>query len=281
VPSTPELLFWPGSLNAAGYDGVLAAAHAGGFSRLAVSPLMLDQLLTAGMKAADIVDVAAEQDVVLTQLDGVASWAPLWGQGDSAIRERFNFSAERCLDLAEAVGLDSILLAGAFDRGALPLDVLIDSFGIFCDAAAARSMRVELEFVPFWGIPSLGMAWDIVSGADRPDSGLLVDTWHLQKGSEDFEADLLLLAAIPADRLANVQLADAVLAPQADSLWAEGRYRRFPGDGELAIHRIVRTVVAAGGLRRIGTEIFGPAIDELSLEAAGRRSAGTTLSSLR
>jgi len=102
----------------------------------------------------------------------------------------------------------------------------------------------------------------------------------LWKPMADLERDLALLATIPAERLANIQLADALTLPQAETLYGDGRFRRFPGEGELAIDHIVRIIDGRGGLRRIGTEIFGEAIDGLSLAEAGRRSAVSTLGAI-
>jgi sugar phosphate isomerase/epimerase len=127
------------------------------------------------------------------------------------------------------------------------VEVLVESFAAFCDAAAARKLRVELEFVPIWGLGTLQLAWDIAREANRPESALLVDTWHLQKGSPDFESDLQLLATIPAQRLANIQLADATLAMQSESLHRESGLRRFPGDGDLENDRIVSVIAAKVG----------------------------------
>jgi sugar phosphate isomerase/epimerase len=85
-----------------------------------------------------------------------------------------------------------------------------------------------------------------------------------------------LLAEIPGEKLTGLQLADALLTPQADTLYAEGRLRRFPGRGELALVGLARALVAKGGLVRVGAEVFGPAIDELSPEEAGRTAATAT-----
>ncbi len=275
VATKPDKLFWPGSLGTRGYAALLEAAAAGGFKSMAISPLMISQLLADGRNGDDIVAEAYASGIMLSHMDGMSSWAPLWHQVDPLphIKARFDFSAEQCLDFAETVGLRSILVAGAFDRGALPGDVLIESFSNFCDVAAKRQMRVELEFVPFWGIPNLPTAWDIVRQASRPNGGILVDTWHLQKGSADFERDLGLLATIPAGYIQNVQLADAMIKPKTESIYAEGRFRLFPGDGELAITRIVQIIAAKGDLQWIGLEIFGAAIDNLSNTEAGKCSA--------
>jgi sugar phosphate isomerase/epimerase len=245
---------------------------------MAISPLALEQMLSAGETAATVLAAAQAAGISLSQLDGMSSWAPQWYGADlsPALRERFNFSARRCLELAEQFRLDSIVAVGLFDLGALPLDALIDAFGTFCDAAASRGIRVELEFVPYWGIPDLATAWKIVSGAGRPNSGIMIDTWHFQKGSVNFAADLGLLATIPARYLWSVQLADAMVAAEADSLRGEGRLRRFPGDGELALEQVVAIVAGKGGLRRIGAEIAGVHIDGLPVTEAGRLLGQTT-----
>lgn len=276
----PDTLFWPGSLGGRGFPALLEAASAGDFKHMAISPLLISRLLAEGRRGGDIVAEAHASGITLSHLDGMSSWAPLWHQADPLphVKARFDFSAEQCLDFAEAVGLQSLLVAGAFDHGALPLDVLVESFGNFCDAAAKRRMRVELEFVPFWGIPDLPAAWDIVRQADRPNGGILIDTWHLQKGSNDFERDVALLATVPANCIQNVQVADATIKPKADSIYAEGRFRTFPGNGELAINRVVHLVAAKGNLQWIGPEIFGAAIDDLSNVEAGNRMGASVKS---
>jgi hypothetical protein len=72
------------------------------------------------------------------------------------------------------------------------------------------------------------MAWEIAPGAGRPNSGPVIDAWHVQKRSTEFQRDLELFESIPADRLANLHVADALLAPQAHSLCAERRFSRLP-----------------------------------------------------
>jgi sugar phosphate isomerase/epimerase len=273
-----QLIFWPGSLGARGFSAIIEAAVAGGYTNVAVSPLTISQLYEEGFDARDIIDEARRNNLVLKQLDGVSSWAPIRHQAHAApaLKQRFDFASDQCLDMAVALGLDSVLALGAFDRGALPMDVLVRDFGRFCDAAAAVDLRVELEFVPYWGIPDLPAAWEILRGTNRPNAGILVDTWHLQKGSSDFERDLQLLAQIPTRLITSIQVADAMLATEADSIQSEGRLRRFPGDGELAIERIVKIADRDGTLRLVGTEIFGRAIDGLSNREAGNRCAIAT-----
>ena len=270
-----EPVFWPGSIGGRGLGELLVAAMAGGFRKMAISPLLVHQLLTSELTPRQIIDRAAAAQVTLCELDGVSGWAPVWAPKDAptALQERFAFSDDQCLEMAAALGIRSILTVGAFDSGKVQTPAIIDSFGRFCDKAARYGLYVELEFVPFWGIPDLSAAWEIVQITNRDNAGLLIDTWHLQKGSRNFSQDLALLKALPAGKIRSLQLADARLAPGSDTLYQEGRLRLFPGDGELSIGEIVDAVRTNGDLRYIGAEIFGEAIDGLSSTEAGKKSA--------
>jgi hypothetical protein len=98
----------------------------------------------------------------------------------------------------------------------------------------------------------------------------------LLKGSADPAAALAVLDTIPGGKLTGLQLADALIAPQAATLWGEGRFRRFPGDGELDLARIALLLLRKGGLLNVGAEVFGQAIDDLDPDQAGMRAAAST-----
>jgi sugar phosphate isomerase/epimerase len=220
--------------------------------------------------------------VRLAVLDGVSSWAPIrYGpKVPEPMRARLDFAPEHALDLAAEAGMDVVLAAGAFEAGAIPVGELIDSFRQFCDAAAERALRVELEFVPFWGISDLSTAWQIVDGARRANGSLLIDSWHLYKGVAGPEASFELLAEIPAAKLTGLQLADGSRERKAKSLFGEGIFRQFPGDGELPLDRLIAALAAHGAISHIGAEIFGAAIDDLETTSAGRRAAESVAQTL-
>ncbi|MFZ4156779.1 sugar phosphate isomerase/epimerase family protein [Streptomyces pseudogriseolus] len=281
-PSTPELTFWPGSMGSRGFIAVLDAARAGGFPATALSPLTLHELLVSGHDWQWIRAEADARGVRPAHLDGVASWAPIRYADDlpAPLKQRFDFTPTEALDLAEAAGMDSVLACGAFAAGTVPLDELVASYAAFCRMAEDRGLRVELEFVPFWGIRDLATAWEIVRRADRPNGTLMVDTWHLLRASDEPRTALDLLSDIPKDKVTGLQLADALLSPQSDTLFGEGRFRRFPGDGELDMDTVIRLLLDKGGLRSVGVEVFGEAIDGLSTEDAGIRAAKTVQTAL-
>jgi sugar phosphate isomerase/epimerase len=272
TPFEAERIFWPGSLASRGLDAVIDAAVAGGFRAAAVNPLLLHEC--AGTNPGPGARARA-RGVRLAVLDGVSSWAPIrYGpKVPEPMRARLDFKPESALDLAAEAGMDTVLAAGAFDAGTIPIAELIDAFGQFCDAAARRALRVELEFVPFWGIPDLATAWQIVEGARRANGALLVDSWHWFKGIASPEANFEVLARIPADKLTGLQLADGSREPKAKTLFGEGIFRQFPGDGQLPLDQLIAALAANGAISHVGAEIFGAAIDDLETTGAGRRAA--------
>ena len=105
---------------------------------------------------------------------------------------------------------------------------------------------------------------DLVRAADRPNGGLVFDTWHFFRGEPDFE----VLAGIPGDRIFYVQLDDAPAVPSGP-LREETQHRLLPGDGALDLVAAIRALNRIGGLRRVGPEVISPDLAALSvLDAA-------------
>jgi sugar phosphate isomerase/epimerase len=102
------------------------------------------------------------------------------------------------------------------------------------------------------GIRTLTEAWGIVEAAGRANGGLTIDAWHFFRSGSTLEQ----LARIPGERIHTVQLCDAPAAPQTD-LWAELMTARLlPGEGELDLSGLIRTLDAIGSTAPIGVEIF-------------------------
>ena len=126
--------------------------------------------------------------------------------------------------------------------------------------AAGFGARVHLEFIPFTIVRTLRIAWDLVRAADRPNGGLVFDTWHFFRGEPDFE----VLAGIPGDRIFQVQLDDAPAVPSGP-LREETQRRLLPGDGALDLVAAIRALDRIGGLRRVGPEVISPDLAALPI----------------
>jgi sugar phosphate isomerase/epimerase len=266
-------VLWEWNVATYPFERQIAAAVAGGYDTLTIPVRKYRKELAAGKTAKGMLATAAANGITLDFLDGMSSWAPVrYPDGaDEFLRNALDFSVEETFAICDVLGLKSIVAIGGFTPGQLPLSQLIDSFGSFCDRAAARGLWVDLESMPMLGIPNLADAWAIVSGANRPNSGIMFDTWHFMRGKPDME----LLRSIPRSRIVNVQLADGAREPRG-SLWEDAtRYRMFPGEGELPIVEMLRTIRRTQDIRSIGPEILSIEIDAMSPEEAGRRSAAS------
>ncbi len=89
--------------------------------------------------------------------------------------------------------------------------------------------------------------------ADRPNGGILFDTWHFFRGSADFDA----LESVPGELVLAVQVDDAHEVVTG-SLWDDTQRRLLPGDGSFDLPRVLRTLARIGGLRLVGPEVISP-----------------------
>ncbi len=114
-------------------------------------------------------------------------------------------------------------------------------------------------------ITDVATAWKIVRDADRPNGGILFDTWHFFRGSADFDA----LEAVPGERILAVQVDDAH-AEVTGSLWDDTQQRLLPGDGSFDLPRVLRTLGRIGGLRFVGPEVISPVTAAMPAGRSGR-----------
>jgi 4-hydroxyphenylpyruvate dioxygenase len=139
----------------------------------------------------------------------------------------------------------SPLALGGIDRAA-------DDLRELGERAAARGLRVGFEALA-WGryVNDYRDAWEIVRRANHPAIGIVLDSFHtLAPGFPTAP-----IAAIPADRIFLVQLADA---PQLDLdvlSWSR-HFRCFPGQGNLPVREFMQAIDAAGYEGPLSLEIF-------------------------
>jgi sugar phosphate isomerase/epimerase len=250
--ATPEVdgwVMWSGTLGLESpVEPRIGAAAAWGYTHLSVSPLDVARLEETGTSATDLGAMirAAGLEIIV---DPVMNWYP----GGGPARSRFSrFSPQESLRMVAELGAVSMTAIGT---GSCDGDVaaLAEPFGVLCDQAAELGVLVHLEFIPMTVISSLAIARQIVTGADRPNGGILFDTWHFFRGDPDFG----VLADTPGDLIFAVQLDDA-LAEVEGTLWEDTQRRLAPGDGALDLARAVRALADIGALRRVGPEIIHP-----------------------
>jgi sugar phosphate isomerase/epimerase len=260
-PAGPDAYtLWAGTV---GFTSPLAerfaAAAATGCREATLSPPDVLRAAEDGTAAAEIGRQARDLGLDLV-VDPVMNWYPDREPSPSRFA---GVSTDDALRMCEALGVTS-LSAIATASSDVPVPDLAGYFGRLCDRAAGFGARVHLEFIPFTIVRTLRIAWDLVRAADRPNGGLVFDTWHFFRGEPDFE----VLAGIPGDRIFCVQLDDAAAVPSG-SLREETQHRLLPGDGALDLVAAIRALDRIGGLRRVGPEVISPDLAALSvLDAA-------------
>ena len=252
-------ILWAGTV---GFSSPLAerfaAAAATGCTRVTLSPPDVLRAAGSGTTAADIGRQARDLGLELT-MDPVMNWYPDREPSPSRFA---GVSTDDALEMCEALGVVSLSVI-ATASSAVPVPDLAGYFGRVCDRAAGFGAQVHLEFIPFTIVRNLRIAWDIVRAADRPNGGLLFDTWHFFRGEPEFT----VLAQVPGDRIFCVQLDDATAEPHG-SLREETSRRLLPGDGELDLVAAVRALDRIGALRWVGPEVISPELAAMPVLAA-------------
>lgn len=259
-----DYLLWQGTVRALNLADQLRVARDTGFGKISVTPFHLTKWMDEGLKAKDMVSMAADHGVKLSHLDPLTRWAPKWTPDNVAdeFLPFLGFETDRFFDIAEQFGCETMSTICSFPAGTVNAAQLTEAFAQICDQAAKRGIDCHLEFIPFWGLFDLNMAWQIVRDADKPGAGIVFDYWHFMRGNGDLD----LLSKIPGDKIAAVQLADATLAfPEDRSAVDDCLNHRVPcGDGEFPVTDITRTLSDIGGLRNVGPEIFSSKFDAMS-----------------
>jgi sugar phosphate isomerase/epimerase len=113
----------------------------------------------------------------------------------------------------------------------------IERFAELCEMATRFHLALDVEFMIFRAVATIGDAVEVVTKAKKANSGILVDTLHVIRSGGSAAA----LAALDPKLIGSVQLCDAPLTrPASLSITDEARTDRLPpGDGELPLHDIL------------------------------------------
>ena len=177
------------------------------------------------------------------------------------------FGVDGVLHMAQALGCASVSAIEPFGRP-VPVEQGAEAFAAVCDRAAQHGLAVQMEPMPFSGIPDLRTAASMVQLAGRPNGGLVLDTWHLFRSG----GDPSLIAEIPMECL-SVQLCDAPQAAEPD-LWTEALDRRLlPGTGALDLAGVVTALGVRGFAGPIGPEVISAELRKLTPIEAARQAA--------
>lgn len=156
---------------------------------------------------------------------------------------------------------------------------LTEAYAELCqDAARHTSARIVYEFMPpDVNVNTLDSALELVQGADQPNGGLAIDTWHMGKlGIAPHE-----LRRIPLEHLAWVELSDGQLENMADMVDETINHRRLPGEGEFDIPGYVEACRDHGYVGPWGVEVLSTELRKLPIEQEFARAYETSMAQFR
>jgi sugar phosphate isomerase/epimerase len=211
------------------------------------------------------------------ELEFLSDW---YAQGRA--RAESDMVRKDLLEAAEALSARCVKIAPgieepSFDKVALDMPRMIESFAALSREAAKYGTSIALEIMPFSNIRTLSAALELVSTDPQPNGGLYLDIWHMARGGIDYAE----VAKIPQQFIKAVELDDAD-RDVVGTLWDDTRFhRRLCGEGALDIPAFLKATREAGYRGPYAVEIISREHRRLSLEEEAKRSFETTVAQFR
>lgn len=270
--TAPRRVLWAASVRTKPFDARLDAAAANGFTHMSMFPIDYRMLLDSGMTDAAIGQRIRTSGIQVHVCDPFVQWVPNFAIPAGYPPDYVAFIAHDeafLYRMANAVGAEAVNCVEGLGQQYEPA-ALSDALGEFALRARRQGLRTAFEFMPISSVPDLAAGWRLVEPLASAGVGLTFDTWHYFRSRPDGA----LLSRIPADRILEVQLADATLALRGANLTEDLlRYRLLPGDGEFDIAGVVAQLKRMGARRSVGPEVFSDTMDALDTPQAARLAA--------
>src|SRR4029078_7221295 len=86
----------------------------------------------------------------------------------------------------------------------VPVEQMAEAIDGICQRAAKLGVRIALEFLPESGIPDMGYATRLLEVCDRPNCGLTLDVFHLDRSGGTVDD----LRRLPMGAISGIQISD-------------------------------------------------------------------------
>ena len=263
--ATREVL-WSAGLAPTPLPDRLEAAGRTGYRVLSVTAADHEQSCQQGPAPRELRRRAAGSGVELALLDGLIEWYP--HDPPKRALGATEVSVDDVFRAGEDFGVEALCVLAPYPTD-LPLDGMAAHFAALCDRAAGQGWKVHFEFTPRSPVADVLTAAELVRRADRPNGGILFDTWHFFR----VDGDLERLRDVPGDRIFSVQVSDGAAELEEGLLADTFRHRRLPGTGAFDLAGVLGVLASIGGLRLVGPEVLSVEQFSLSVTEAARRAA--------
>jgi sugar phosphate isomerase/epimerase len=184
-------------------DG-LAAAKAAGFDAVELRRTDFKRCFEAGMSNGEVVELIQRSGMPVGVLGVEYGW--LFAAGEESVR-LFAVFRETC---ENAVALNCTMLMSAPGPLNGPIPQAIDHLKRAADIAGEYGLKLAIEFNSQHDVLNrLEVLQRLVEGADRPNCGYLIDTYHFERSGAGGRG----FAALPADKIYCFQYSDVPPVP--------------------------------------------------------------------
>lgn len=264
-----DLVLCSGTLLETSLREKIEAASNAGFQGISLWADDVERAHADGLSNSEIKSLIADHGLAVAELDPLLSWLSTGslGSGAAAGSEALMGHGEDVFyAIADTIGGSLINCAHPFP-GEVDLDLAAERFAGVCDRAAEHGLAAAIEFLPWTGIPDATTAAEIAARAGRDNGGILFDSWHHFRGSNDDAA----LRRVPGERVLGIQLNNAPREPNGAAMVETMHERQLPDEGDIDVAQLVRILDAIGSPAPIGVEVFSDSLLALPASEAARR----------
>lgn len=274
-----RLSFSPVAIPQCSFEDACRITAEAGFRGIALRYNLFVDFLARGNTVADARNLMRRYGLTFNEGGFLAEWQfhgglPLVcgrkrnggaGEANDVLLRQLQTFFEHCIELE----CSNITAATAlWDSG--DLSVAGADFAQLCDYADPYGARIGLEFMGHAPqVRDIKTAHEIVSIANRPNGGIVVDTFFIHQGG----STLADIAAVPIDRIFNVQLADAKPLPVDQLNMLEDRL--FPGEGAANVRDVVVLLRNRGYSGWWTVELFNPDYRRMPAENVAKQAYRT------
>ncbi|MCF2531130.1 sugar phosphate isomerase/epimerase family protein [Yinghuangia soli] len=242
------------TLRSAGLPETARAAAAAGFSSISVYVSEYDQARAEGWRDEDLRGLLADLGLRVAEIDGPMAWLP----EHTAVTAYRLHTPERFAEVAAALGARSLTVIDV--AGIAVSDApaaAARAFSRVCDIARDAGALAHIEPFGWSGIRDLGEAYEVVERAGHDNGGILLDTWHAQRGPDRHG----LPTHVPTEAVFGIQVSGAAQIPARDLRREAVTARELPSSSDSRLVSLLADLSERGCTAPWGIEVFSTVLD--------------------
>lgn len=246
----------------------ISAAAAAGFAGFGIVHNDLANYLASGHDLKELRQHLVDAGIRYVELEFLTDW---WLPAPQ--REAADATMRLLLDAAELLDAHRVKAGPDIEHSDFDLEKYAENFHRIADAFAQVGALVAMEFMPFSNIDTLSRGLDVVRTAGHPNGGLMVDLWHLMRGSGTLDE----LSRVPLEHITGVELADGDAQQIGTGYEDTVLRRRLCGQGRFPVAGFIKTMRSIGWSGPWGLEIISEEHRKRPMPEAVAEAFATTM----